>query len=243
MYDPNTGSLKLIEARKLVLRTTLRPEKEESEDEIEAARQTNVARRQNLGMEFGTKKTKKAISSLTVNAISPAHGAGDGKPKDAATKALLSSIAASSADMPSREALQASVNDAKPRPKANLSATTPKEVYPLDVLIVKEELKHLPVNQWIEAVENKTDIQTRSRFVARRLQPLAREPKSKDPKEPESERLKALRYLQILVDLYAVGKPATGGGRRLPPRELLKAKLGVGDALVSGVVRRFADGG
>ncbi|KAF2095234.1 A49-like RNA polymerase I associated factor [Rhizodiscina lignyota] len=235
VYDPKTGDLKLMEARKLVLRTTLRPE-EGSEDEMEEPRQTNASLRQNLGMEFGTKKAKKAIASLTVNAISPAKGTGDGKPKDAATKALLNSIAASTVDMPSRRDLQASVDDAKPRPKANLSATAVRDVYPLVSLIGPEELKNLPVKEWIDAVKEKQDVLTRSRYVARRLQQTARDDDNQD-------RVKALRYLTVLIELYAAGKPSRGGGKKLPPRDALNKRLGVDEALVSSVVRKFADGG
>lgn len=195
------------------------------------------AQRQTLGLEFGTKKARKAIASLTENAIAPTRAGPDGAQAtaDPLAAATLDSISANTASMPTRESLQAAVDASKPRPPANLAATTPAEVYTPEALIGAEELKMVGVKEWMDAFENKEDVKTHSRFVSRRLRGLA--------ERKDGKGLKVLRYLLLLLDFYAALKAGRGGGRRLPPKEELAKKMGgVQSALVEGVRRRFAEG-
>lgn len=66
VYDPATKQLRVTPAHHLNLRSTLRSEAQEKEEE----RLTIAKQREALGKEFGTKKAKKAIESKTTNAIS-----------------------------------------------------------------------------------------------------------------------------------------------------------------------------
>jgi len=240
VYDPATRDLKLVQAHRVVLRSTVRPTEKEIEDsQVQSPRQTFAALRRSLGMEFGTKKARKAIADLTENAITPrkpGNGTDDGPP-DARTTAVLESMA--TAGIPSREDLQEAVDDAKPRPKPNLSATTPAEVYPLSTLIEPEEQNLLQVNEWTTAVHNNEAITTPSRFVANRVASIA----AVDSHETKTK-LKALKYLLALIT-FANALPRTKtSGARLPPRDKLKAQFaGFPAGLLESLKRKFAPAG
>ncbi len=79
-----------------------------------------------LGQTFGTKKAKKAIRELTENAISPRKPGRDGAATpaklSAGERALIESMKETTANMPSIEELQATVDLAKPVPKGHYDA-------------------------------------------------------------------------------------------------------------------------
>ncbi|KAH0562231.1 hypothetical protein GP486_003068 [Trichoglossum hirsutum] len=197
-----------------------------------------------LGLTFGTKKSRKAIASQTENAISPAkptalhvssRGANTPSAVDSATTAVLESIAPSVNTMASREDLQKDIDASKPRPKANLDAALPGEVYPIDNLVGREEMRSLSVKEWEDLVRGGKGITTTSRYVCNRVQRIV--------EAGNVRKLKVLRYLQLLLDFFFSLSKNTKDGRRLPQRENLEKALGVSDFLVDRVQRRFADRG
>lgn len=187
-------------------------------------------------MEFGTKKAKRAIEAMIENTISPRKSAneGDQGALDARTKAILESLNLSG--MPSKEEMQAKVDEAKPRPKPNLNAETPADVYPLDTLITREERMALQVSDWIAAVAANESIETPSRFVANRVQTLA--------SQKDTIKLRALKYILAITTFNLALKPTRQGGRKLPPRDELKKKLAhLPPMLLESLKRKFAVGG
>jgi len=235
VYDPKTHDLQVVEAHKVVLRSSLRPTAEELDNtQTQSSRPTHANLRRSLGMEFGTKKAKKAIAALTDNAISPRKSTTSAQSNDPLATAVLESMASSTAGMPTREDIQAAVDEAKPRPKPNMDATSPAEVYPLDSLISREERVTIQVTDWLYAVQNNEVIKTSSRYVANRLQSIA--------SSNDISRLKALRYILAIVDFNAALKPLRGGGKKLPQRDDLKKKVGISDAVLDGMKRKFAAG-
>ena len=120
-----------------------------------------------LGSAFGTKKSQKAIRALTENAIaSPSKSTSK---NNILASAVLESMSQTVSSMPTREELQASIDEAKPRPKANLDAKTPGEVYTVEDLVGLDTLRMLGVKGWQDAIEKGEDVQTSSKFVAKRL--------------------------------------------------------------------------
>ncbi|TKA42297.1 hypothetical protein B0A49_12695, partial [Cryomyces minteri] len=227
IYDPSTGSLQITPAHKVTLRSTLRSEAAEIRDQVEAsraaaaARQSNFAQRQALSSEFGTKKARKAIASLTENAIASGRGRAT-SPGGTAIKQDASSVAG-------RDARQGGLAS-----RPNLAATTPADVYTLDGLI-GADMRSIAVLDWQAAAARNDDVRTPSRFVSRRLAAVAQ--------GGDVGKLKALRYVLLLLTFLAALKPGRGGGRRLPPRDELEKKTGAAGALLDGIRRRFADGG
>jgi DNA-directed RNA polymerase I subunit RPA49 len=254
VYDPETSKMEVMEARKVVVRGVVRAHEATEEDNATAVSinsiistisvlilslQTMRERRNDLGQTFGTKKAKKAIASVTENAIDqsklfrdPSKAAQPEK-LTAANMALLGSLAESAANMPTREELGDASTSANTRPEGNKEAMDPTKIYTVEKVIGLDTMKIIPVRQWMETMKAKKEITTSSRFVARRLQMHAQTP----------EKLKILRYMLLLIDFY---NASSGGkfGRRLPKRDDLKKILGdMPEAALEGVKRKFTNAG
>src|SRR5690349_3672665 len=194
--------------------------------------------RNDLGQTFGTKKSKKAIASLTENAISKPRTAAElanTEPvkHDAVTAAMLRNMAEVTAGMATKEELQAAVDESKPRPKANLQAESPKDVYTIDELIGSEIMKVIPVKEWQDSVKAKKQIITSSKFVSDRIL-LA---------STSVLKLKVLRYLLAILQFYGATTPRRGE-RGLPKKDdLRKAMPEVPEAVVSNIIRKFSGHG
>jgi DNA-directed RNA polymerase I subunit RPA49 len=191
--------------------------------------------RTTLGMEFGTKRAKKAIASMTENAIT--RKSADGiTPSDSLTTAVLSNLATNTASIPTREEKQAIIDGSKPRPKPNLAATTPSEVYTLDEVIGEETLREIAVKDWVE--ENSIDgaFNASSRFIASRVHHFAR--------DEDVMQLKALRYMYMLIQFYLALKSGREGQKKLPPKADFAVKVDQATpSLLDGIKRKFAEGG
>jgi DNA-directed RNA polymerase I subunit RPA49 len=156
---------------------------------------------------------------------------------DPLASAVLETMAEGSSSMPTREELQAEADEAKPRPKVNLAATTPAEVYTLEALLGTEALRGLNVRGWQDDVRAGKEVQTTSRFVARRV---VRVVEGEDVKM-----LKALRYVLLMLNWFDCLKTIPRGGKKLPDRDVVKKAVGEGvlDSLMDGLRRRFAKDG
>ncbi|KAL8894320.1 MAG: hypothetical protein Q9192_004418 [Flavoplaca navasiana] len=237
VFDPQSGDLQLMRARKLVLRGSPRSNPTEVEQEAKAA--DNLAARSALGLTFGTKKSKRAIQNMTKNAISPSKKkipADDGSQPslDPVAAAVISSMAMAAPTVTSREDLQAAIDENKPRPNPNLDAEAPMDVYPIDQLVGPGILRQLAVKDWQDAVEQKEEILTKSRFVSHRIQRVVA--------EGDVRKIKTMRYLLLLIEWHNLLTPGSKNrGLRIPDRAQLREKLGKwGSELVDSVSRRFA---
>lgn len=198
--------------------------------------------RNDLGQTFGTKKARKAIASLTENAISPDKSARQTSPggsqrtkMDSVTIAMLESMAEATGSMATREELSTAVDDAKPRPKANLAAESVNDVYTLDGLIGPEIVNLIPVKEWRDAVKAGKEVITKSKYVAHRLSKAA---------TSDVQKLRALRYLLCLLEFFGSAKPKGKGIRVLPYKDRLRAAVpGVPDAVVEHIRRKFSVSG
>ena len=207
------------------------------------SRTTLSAQRQELGLEFGSKRAKKAIAATVQNAIAPTQA----RPTDAASSApvkldalgsaLLSDAAAATQNHPSRAAMQAEVDDAKPRPKANLNAKTPAEVYTIDGLIGADVMKALAVQEWLDNAGKGDPVQTHSKYVATRLQAVA------TGSRKDIQKLKVLKYIEILVIFFMNLKQGQKGTKALPKLTELKDKLNTNETVLNHVAQSFSDGG
>ncbi|KAI6778820.1 RNA polymerase I associated factor [Emericellopsis cladophorae] len=223
VYDPKTGTMQVIEAKKMVVRGA-----------------TNFERRTELGQTFGTRKAKKALADVTLNAIGPVRRDADEpvKPMDAASKAMLTSVGSITSTMASKEQLQAVVDEAKPVPKANLDATDILDVYDPNVIIGRDILNQVPIREWQEKAQHKESIQAPSRFVVSRVAPIA-------INADATLRLRVLRYLCFVLIFYMSTKPGRERGTRsIPPRDKLREALDPApEAVVESIRRKFSDAG
>lgn len=201
-------------------------------------RQT-LSARSTLGLTFGTKKSRKAILSLTENAISPSKALLKSSSQNSISKldplasAVVDSMAATTADMPTREEMQAEINASKPIPAPNPSAQSAAEVWTVETLVGLATLRGVQVKEWIDTVHAGDEIVCRSRFVAHRIEKLVA--------ANDVKRLRGLRYLLLLIEWFHALTKGAKGVLRVPRREDLLP--GWPSELVAGVGRRFAQRG
>ncbi|KAG8165826.1 hypothetical protein KVR01_004378 [Diaporthe batatas] len=241
VYDPASGQLQLVEAKKMAIRGSVRAQQAPEEDmQSRKLKQTMMNLKADLGQTFGTKKAKKALAAITENAISPRKAQGGDAPQtlDASDKALMASIKDVTLSVATKEELQNAMDAAKPVPRGNYDAEEIQDVYKPEQLIGRDILELIQVNDWAEAVKNNEDVQLRSRFVAHRINRVG-------SGEQSVLRLRVLRYLYFLLLLYVTAKK----GRERGTREVLKKdKLSEEFApapppVVEAVRRRFSDNG
>lgn len=232
MYDPATGKMQIMPVKRVTVRSTLRSETEELQNRqarIEAAQSTFTAKRHALAAEFGSKRSRKAIEDMTQNAIQR----GDATKDEGMAENVLQGMSGATDDMPTTAQLAAAVDESKPRPRANLSAEYPIDVYPIDVVVGKELMALIEVNDWVTASESGKGVEVGSRFVAKRITKLV--------KNKQYQKLKVLRFILLCVKLNDIAKPGKGA-KRLPPKGKFEAAIGedVPAALGNTIRRRFA---
>lgn len=180
---------------------------------------------------FGTKQSKKAAQSMAENAQLSTAPSGTA---NAAESALLSSMpagaggAGEATDIASKTAaLQSQVQAAKPLPKANLAATHPAEVYPIETLVPNGHatLRQVPgVKEWMDVVNAGQAVTTTSRYVSRRVEAVV--------KSGNTTQIQILRFILLLLEFARSLRSGGGasssmgpGSKRLPPREDLRRIL------------------
>lgn len=237
VYDPNKSKLQLMPVKRVTVRSTLRSETEElqrQQEIIEAARSTMTAKRHALAAEFGSKKSRKAIEDMTLNAISRGN-AGDSEAATVSGVAenVLRGMSSATASMPTRAELAAAVDSSKPRPRVNLSAEYPEDVYSVDDIVGKELLQKIQVKDWVDASEAGKGVQVGSRFVAKRILKLV--------KNKQIQKLKLLRFILLCIQfndsLKSLGpkKP-----KKVPNKDRLATLMGEDEFLASSIAQKFA---
>lgn len=234
IFDPTTNSVQVLPAHAVTLRTTLRSEVAEVRAQNTA--RTYAQQREELGKEFGTKKARKAIASKTENAItSGAARNQQGGKLDAVESAVMDSVKEASDALPARQDMQDTVLAAKPIPKPDLAAAAVEDVYPITVLVPAAEMRNLAVKEWQDAVAAGEDVKLNYRYVAHRLETVTN--------SEDVPKLKALRYMMLLLDFNAALQPSRGAGKKLPIKDRMKDKMSAWpDTLIDSVRRRFAEG-
>ncbi|KAE8355520.1 A49-like RNA polymerase I associated factor-domain-containing protein [Aspergillus coremiiformis] len=261
VVDPEQKSWQFIEVRKVTLRGAVRRAKAaaEQEEEIESEDEemkTMRAQRTELTNTFGTKQSRKAAQSMAENAQLSNAPAGAAS---AAESAILSSMPLDSAtDIATKTAaVQAQIQANKPLPQANLAASHPSDVYPIDVLIPGglSTLQQLPgMNEWQESVNSGQAVTTTSRYVSRRVEAVVN--------STNATQLQVLRFIFLLLEFARALRPGRDsksssgpGSKRLPPREELRRILSsptgattdaaetLPDPVIDAIRRKFAPQG
>lgn len=199
-----------------------------------------LSARSALGLAFGTKKSQKAIRSLTQNDINASPGKSlQGSPQktslDPTTAIILDTMAASATSILTRGEMQNEADQAKPIPIPNLNAETPADVYPLERLVGLRALKNLAVQEWIDKVEAGEEIITKSRFISSRVVQVVR--------RGDVKLLKAFKYLLLLLEWHICLKPMPKGSRQVPNKEdVARAIEWASNDLLEELSKRFAEG-
>jgi DNA-directed RNA polymerase I subunit RPA49 len=232
VFDPKTGKMEIVEAKKMVVQGTVRSQKP---PESALRPKTAFEIRTILGETFGTRKAKKAIRAVTENAITASGAPGRMGNSDLA---LMDSIKGTTENMATREQLDAAVEQARPVPRCNYDAEEIQDVYIPAQLIGAEVLKSIPVLDWQEKVKAQEAISVPSRFVANRISRVAHN-------ENALERLRVMRYLLMVLIFWATTRPGKERGTRsVGRRDQLKSAMGaVPEMVIENIRRKFSDNG
>lgn len=233
IYDEKMQELKLVEARHVNLRSTMKEEDDFMLRQQMENEETGAAARRALGMEFGTKKAKKAIAQNADNRVIASEKK-QGKP-DSAASAVLSMLEASVAEAPTTEAMQAETNAAKPRPKHNPDAKTPQEAYTIPDVVGEDMMRILKVKPWVDAVDADEEIKVESQFVIKRIVPLV--------EEDQIAMLKVTKYILVLVKFLDACTVKGKAMRRIPKRDELREKMRESDDVINKLIDRFTKSG
>jgi DNA-directed RNA polymerase I subunit RPA49 len=239
VFDPATGKLQVVPVPKLTVRSTLRSEIDElraEKERVAAAKQSMTARRHALAAEFGSKKSRKAITDMTENAITRgrAEDPNAGIKDEVVASAVLQNMSSTTSAMPTKEAIAAAVDESKPRPRANLAAEYPNEVYPVDVIVGSDLMALIPIKDWVDAAEAGQAVNVHSQYVAKRIFKLA--------KAKELQKLKVLRFILLCVNFNAALKMKGRGAKVIPHKDKLLPEMGENTPppVVDAIRRRFA---
>ncbi|KAI0180350.1 RNA polymerase I associated factor, A49-like protein [Hypoxylon sp. FL1284] len=243
VFDPKTGQLSVVEAKKMAVRGVVRTQEAPEEDPADRqASKTTLELRNNLGEAFGTKKAKKALAAITENAIAPERGGADadGNPQKltSSSQALMESINDVTMGMASKEDLQAAADAAKPVPPGKFDAEEIQDVYTPEELIGGEILNAIPIKDWQEQIKKGQNKATPSQFISTRLVPVGEGPNP-------VHRLRTLRYLEFLVRFVKSARPGKErGSKRIPPRDKLREILKPApEPVIENIRRKFSSNG
>ncbi|RYO84501.1 hypothetical protein DL762_005607 [Monosporascus cannonballus] len=243
VFDPRTGQLSVVEAKKMAVKgvvRTLQPSEESAEER--AMSKTMMQMRTDLGHAFGTKKAKKALASITENAIAPekaiADARGNANKLNATQQAVMESIREVTVGMASREDLQAAADAAKPVPPGNFDAEEIQDVYKPEELIGGDALNAIPIKDWQDQIKKNLNMQHSSAFVAGRLVSIGQGPDA-------VKRLRTLRYLDLLIKFQrAAMKGRERGTKRVPPKEKLRDIMQPApEPVIENIRRKFSTNG
>ena len=193
-----------------------------------------------LGEAFGTKKSKKALNDLAQNSIRSAQAqrTEDGKlVLDNMASAVLDTMDSVTGIMTTQAILQQQSDEKKPRPKMNLEAKEPRDVFSLDDVIGSEIMKLLDTRPWLADVKADRPVESHSAFVARRVVRVIGDGDSlKDTKKD-----KILRYYQALHDWTRCLQKGARAGWKVPKREQVEESLkGVSERVIDQIRKKFA---
>ncbi|KAF2715213.1 hypothetical protein K504DRAFT_421776 [Pleomassaria siparia CBS 279.74] len=233
VFDPSTSKLQLMEVKKVTMRSSLRSEADELRDEA-AQKLTMMAKRNALATEFGSRRSKKALLEMTQNAISRGLADNPDAVKDElVSNAVLQGMESKTSAMPTKQQLEVAVDSAKPRPKANLNAEYPSDVYSIDAVVGKELMSMIPVKDWADASEKGEGVNVSSKFVAKRVVKLC---KSKD-----YQKVKVLKFIALCVNFNSALLSKGRGPKKVPFKDALQTAMGedVPAGVISAIRRTF----
>ncbi|KAI0453304.1 RNA polymerase I associated factor, A49-like protein [Xylaria acuta] len=230
VFNPATGKLSVVEARKMAVRGVVRSQQPKEEDlQSRTASKNMMELRNDLGQTFGTKKAKKALAAITENAIVDNDRKTDALA--ASSQAMITAIGEVTHTMASKEDLQAAADVAKPVPPGNFEAQEIQDVYTPQSLIGSELLNAIPIKDWQDAVKKGANKMLTSAFIASRLNPIGEGPDS-------ATRLKALRYLEFLIKFSKLVKTRTS---KIPTPDRLRQLLQPApEPIIQSIRRKFS---
>ncbi|GAA6020401.1 hypothetical protein JCM10207_002095 [Rhodosporidiobolus poonsookiae] len=205
-----------------------------------------TAQKAALGSAFGTKKAIKQLRAQERNKLNETSF-GVGAQMSGLQSHLQASIAASSASLPSAQAVEDLANEKRPIPPFNAAAKAPADVYDLDAVVSPAELNTIDLSAFISLPGFKERNQLlpyrRAQFVATKLRQIlpARasvEGAVPNPSKKDRERLKLVIHLSYLFAFRQAARP----GQPIDRAKLVE-KLGKpSNTVVDALLERYTEG-
>lgn len=242
VFDPETGRLSVMEAKKMTVRAVVRARKPPQDDRIhQAPSKSMMEMRNELGETFGTKKARKAIASIAENAIAKESvtSSTNGTPirLKSSSQALMNQIGETTENFATLDELQAAVDQGKMLPPGNFDADDIHDVYKPAELIGADIMKAIRVKDWQDAVKKNQPVSMRFQFIINRMLPVVNGPNP-------VQRLQMLRYLAFLLQVHHAKKPGKErGAYTLPKRDKLNEQLNTDTIIVDSIIRKFSERG
>ena len=236
VFDPETKKLQIVPVKRVTVRSTLRSETQELQEEqarLEAAQGTMSAKRHALAAEFGSKKSRKRIDDITMNSIRSTAPEAEHRNESVAEN-VLTNMAGNTSAMPTKAELEAALDSSKPRPTPNLKVEFPDDVYTSDTVVGSELMGLIPVKDWTDASEAGQGVQVNSKYVAKRILKFCR--------NKQIQKLKVLRFILLCINFNAALAGQAGRfARRIPPKGKLEQLMNEEDniPLVNAIRRKF----
>lgn len=218
IYDPDTGEVEIHPAPRVEIRREIKALRAKDAELVKrnSAIDKYLHSRAVLGAEFGTKKSKKAIERRDLNKIDVQDM------KAAVTTSIVSQIGENTESMLTREELDKAAEQRRLLPPHKTEGiTSPAEVYNLDDVLSKEELELLWVQDWYKTAQNgevvyvtyvdhyiplrqghpytNISFYSDNTHVTNRIATLGL---AKHASGPNTKKLKILRYISVLRNLY-----------------------------------------
>ncbi|GAA5888482.1 hypothetical protein JCM6882_008637 [Rhodosporidiobolus microsporus] len=210
------------------------------------AAQLFTAQKAALGSAFGTKKAIKQLRAQERNKLN-ATSFGTGAAVSSLQTHLASTIAASSAALPSAQEIEDTANAARPIPPFNSAATSPNDVYDLSAIASPAELNSaVDLSALISAPSFKERNALlpfrRAHFVSTKLRQIlpARasvEGAVPNPSKRDRERLKLVVHLSFLLAFRQAAQPG-----KAVDRQKLAERLGnPPNVVLEGLLERYTE--
>ncbi|GAA5869523.1 hypothetical protein JCM8547_001514 [Rhodosporidiobolus lusitaniae] len=206
-----------------------------------------TAQKAALGSAFGTKKAIKALRAQERNKLNETSF-GTGAHTAGLQSHLASTIATSTANLPTAQAVEDAANESRPIPPFNLAATSPNDVYDLDAVVTPAELNAFDLSAFITdpgfKERNARLPYRRAHFIATKLRQIlparaSAEGAVPNPTKKERERLKLVIHLSYLFAFRQAARSGPGGVDRAKVVE----KLGhPSPAVVDALMERYTEG-
>ncbi|KAK5073564.1 DNA-directed RNA polymerase I subunit rpa49 [Lithohypha guttulata] len=216
IYDPSTNKLQLTEAKRLTVRGSIRQQPRLEEDDEDTANfLAQQGTRAALTEAFGSKKSKKAVQAMAEN-----RQLGQGIEGQMIAQAITANLEADEEEEEAAEAATARLAN-KPLPLPDLHTDDIDRVYSLSSLIkpspATNTLKLMPTKPWLDRLQAKKDVESRSRYIAARIAYIYKHMTS-NPEQVHkyTQQLQILRYIELLHQVHAFAAKQDRR-RRMPP--------------------------
>lgn len=208
-----------------------------------------------MGAEFGTKKSRKAIERREINKVNV-------KDMDTAvTTSIVTQIGENTESMPTKEELAKVVEEKRLLPPHKTEGITrPSEVYSLDDVVSKEELDLVWVQDWVKEAKagnviyvpyvpksqsilgkEVTDLTWKrdNSHVTQRINKLGL---AKNPSADNTRKLKLLKYISILRNLYSFLNSRDSERLLLFGKEIeIRKRLGISGDLMAILFKKYTE--